>query len=69
MFWNREKAAVIKPAELAVHIAKGDAPVIVDVRSKKDFQAGHLPGAISIPLEELDQRKSELDTTKPTVFY
>ena len=69
MFWNREKTAVIKPGELAAEIAQGRAPIIVDVRSEKDFQAGHLPGAINIPLEELDQRKAELDPTKPTVFY
>ena len=69
MFWKREKTTVIKPDELAAEIAEGHAPVIVDVRSENDFRASHLPGAINIPLEELEQRKAELDTTKPTVFY
>ena len=69
MFWKREKIAVITPVELAAEIAEGRAPVIVDVRSEKDFRACHLPGAINIPLEELEQRKAELAATKPTVFY
>lgn len=69
MFWNRVKTTIIKPAELTAQISKGDPPVIVDVRGEKEFQAGHLPKAINIPLAELDLRKSELDSTKPTVFY
>ena len=69
MFWNRETTAVIKPDELSAEIVKGLAPVIVDVRSETDFRASHLPGAINIPLEDLEQRKAELDPAKPTVFY
>jgi len=69
MFWKREKTTVIKPDELAAEIVKGLAPVIVDVRSEADFRASHLPGAINIPLEELEQRKTELDPAKPIVFY
>lgn len=69
MFWKREKTTVIKPDKLATEIAQGYAPVIVDVRSENDFRVSHLPGAINIPLEELEKRKTELDSTKPTVFY
>lgn len=69
MFWRREKTTIIKPNELAAEIAQGNAPVIVDVRSEKDFQTGHLPGAINIPLDELDRRSAELDPAQPTVFY
>jgi rhodanese-related sulfurtransferase len=69
MLWRRKKTKVIKPAELAAEINEGRDPIIVDVRSGKDFQTAHLPGAINIPFEELEQRKNELDATKPTVFY
>lgn len=69
MFWNREKTTVVKPAELAAEIAKGCAPVIVDVRSEKDFQAAHIPGAVNIPFEELEQKSAQLDAAKPTIFY
>ena len=69
MFWNRGKTAVIKPDDLAAEMLEESAPVIVDVRSEKDFQGGHLPGAINIPLEELDRRSGGLDPAAPTVFY
>jgi rhodanese-related sulfurtransferase len=69
MFWRREKTQVIKPDKLAAEIAGERAPLIVDVRGEKDFRAGHLPGAVNIPLEELERRSAELDPAKPTVFY
>ena len=69
MFWKREKISVMTADKLATAIEEGTAPIIVDVRSGKDFRAKHLPGAINLPLEELEQRKDELDTEKRTVFY
>jgi rhodanese-related sulfurtransferase len=69
MFWKQERTEAIRPDELAAEIARGNAPVIVDVRSREDFRAGHLPGALNIPLEELTPRIAELDPEKPTVFY
>lgn len=43
--------------------------VIVDVRPRLEFDAGHLPGALSIPLEELSQRLGELDQNTSVVAY
>lgn len=57
------------PSELARLMAEGQAPVLVDVRSAKDFQKDHLRGALHLPLEELKQRAGELDPAAPTVFY
>jgi rhodanese-related sulfurtransferase len=34
---------------------------LVDVRSPGEFASGHLPGAVNIPVQELDQRMSELE--------
>lgn len=42
---------------------------IVDVRPAKDFRAGHLPGAINIPLETLSTSPTGLDATKPVIVY
>jgi len=39
----------ILPSELATRIAAGTAPVILDVRSRREFDRGHIPGAIHIP--------------------
>ncbi len=39
----------MQQAELLDKINKGEAPVIVDVRSTAEYQSGHVPGAIHIP--------------------
>lgn len=70
MFWKKaEQIPVITPAELSQQLAESCAPVLVDVRSAKAYEEGHLPGAIHIPLDELERRAGELDSTLPTVFY
>lgn len=43
----------IAAAELAERIRAGTAPVILDVRSPAEFAAGHLPGAVNVPHDEL----------------
>ncbi len=55
-----EPGAPIGPAELAARIEAGEAPPVLDVRTRDEFRAGHIPGAINIPLQELDQRIGEL---------
>ena len=40
----------------------------VDVRSSTEFVAGHLPGAVNIPLDELDSRISDFSTELPVVL-
>ena len=44
--------------------------VVVDVRTRESFAAGHIPGARSIPLGEVEQRAAELKKLgKPIVLY
>jgi len=43
--------------------------VILDVRSPAEVARGALPGAVSIPLEQLRERLEELDPDIPTVVY
>jgi hydroxyacylglutathione hydrolase len=43
--------------------------VIIDVRSPREWQKGHVPGARHIFLPELKQKMAELDRTKPTAVY
>jgi hydroxyacylglutathione hydrolase len=40
---------------------------LLDVRSRAEWAAGHLPGAINLPLGELDQRLSDLPRERPLV--
>ena len=42
---------------------------LVDVRTPKEYEQGHLPGAQLIPVGELESRLKELDRTKPTITY
>ncbi|MFO0554852.1 MAG: rhodanese-like domain-containing protein [Polyangiaceae bacterium] len=43
---------------------------LVDVRTKAEHDAGHIPGSLHIPLGELPQRTKELgDKKKPVVVY
>ncbi len=43
--------------------------VIVDVRPRLEFEAGHLPGAISIPIDELSQHISAFSSDVAVVAY
>jgi len=43
---------------------------LVDVRTPSEFAAGHIPGAINIPLQQLDSRLAELPPKgTPLVVY
>src|SRR5438876_4285828 len=45
--------------ELVARLRKGDV-VLVDVRPAEEYAAGHIDGARSVPLEELEGRLAEL---------
>jgi len=53
-------AATITPDELASRIEAGTAPLVLDVRSEQEYQAGHIPGAVLIPHDQLAGRIGEL---------
>ena len=42
---------------------------LVDVRTPKEYEEGHLPGARLIPVGERADRLSELDPRKTTLAY
>jgi rhodanese-related sulfurtransferase len=43
--------------------------VVIDLRPAQEFKAGHLPGAISVPMTELDRRFGEVPTSPMVVLY
>jgi hydroxyacylglutathione hydrolase len=47
-------------AELREQLAGPDAPLVVDVRTPGEWKAGHIEGAVHIPLIELQNRLDEL---------
>jgi phage shock protein E len=40
---------------------------LVDVRTPEEFGDGHLPGAVNIPVQELDRRMAELEPKNETI--
>lgn len=54
--------------ELLARLRAGDA-VVLDVRPSPEYAAGHLPGALNVPLDELADRLGELPRDTEVVAY
>ena len=65
---DRTGVETVSRAELARRSRTGDV-VVVDVRPQHEYRAGHIPGAISIPIEDLDQRLAEIQDGVDIVTY
>ncbi|MEN8261971.1 MAG: rhodanese-like domain-containing protein [Nitrospirota bacterium] len=59
----------ISPKDLKGMIDRKEAVLIVDVRPVSAFNAQHIAGAISVPLNEVRSRLDELPRDKTIVFY
>ena len=57
------------PAKELLDRARKGLVTVLDVRPPEEFAAGHLPGAINIPIHELEKRLSELPKRKEIVAY
>lgn len=49
--------------------AQAGLVTVIDVRPREEFDLGHVPGAVSVPLEELDARLAEFDPATEIVAY
>lgn len=68
---NFERLDELKPVkreELLQLVSSGEA-VVVDVRPAGEYQAGHIPGAISIPLDSLSKHLAKLPKNQEVVAY
>jgi rhodanese-related sulfurtransferase/DNA-binding transcriptional ArsR family regulator len=54
--------------ELLKRVREGEVTVL-DVRPAEEFRAGHIPGALSVPLPELKKRLAELPKRREIVAY
>lgn len=50
-------------------MAQDGSVTVLDVRPPAEYDAAHIPGAVSIPLEDLERRLSELPRDQPVVAY
>ncbi len=67
-FRERDSLEPVSRQELIRRMRRGLATVI-DVRPQEEFAAGHISGAINVPLKDLARRLKELPSTKEVVAY
>jgi rhodanese-related sulfurtransferase len=65
----RDELEPVTRQELARRLEDGDRLVVLDVRPAAEHAAGHLPGAVSIPVGELHRRLAELPADREIVAY
>jgi len=65
---DREKMEAVTAEELARRLDEDDV-VVLDVRPSDEYSAGHIPGAVSIPANELKQRLADIPRKKEIVAY
>jgi rhodanese-related sulfurtransferase/DNA-binding transcriptional ArsR family regulator len=66
---GRDALEPVTREELARRLEDGGELVVLDVRPAEEHAAGHLPGAVSIPLPELRRRLRELPRDREIVAY
>lgn len=62
-FRGTDGADVIHPADVT------DEMAVIDIRAAAEYDAGHFPGAVSIPHAELADRVDEVPTDRTVVLY
>ncbi len=70
-FLRQLRIARISAAELAARLAAGEDLVVVDLRHSVDFAADPetIPGAVHVPVEEIEQRAGEIPQQQEIVLY
>ena len=46
-----------------------DKALVVDVRSPEQYEKEHIPGAVNLPLDQLEEKLDQLPRDKPIVVY
>ena len=58
------------PSVSAAAHPEAATPIVLDVRTREEFAAAHVPNALNIPVQELGDRYTELGAkTTPIVIY
>jgi rhodanese-related sulfurtransferase len=64
---SADHVSQLSAEELSQKMVKGSRFGLVDVRAKREFQTGHIEGAINIPFPDLRKQYKELDAKIPWV--
>ena len=65
---SRDELEPVSREDLLLRVRQGRA-VVIDVRPQQEYHAGHIAGAISVPLDQLGKRVRELPARKEIVAY
>lgn len=53
---------------LKADLERGAVPLLVDVRSAAEYAEGHVPGAVNVPLDQLESRLGELGSKDQELY-
>lgn len=67
-FSGREEAEAVRMVDLVERMKSGKV-VILDARPPNEYEAGHIAGALSVPVETLRKRLKDLPKSKEFVAY
>lgn len=55
--------------QLLAKQVSGQAPLVVDVRTPVEYGIAHIPGAINVPVEEIEERLDEFNNDNGVLVY
>ena len=64
-----EETQRVIAVDLADWLAGDDAPVVLDVRTEAEWQAGHIAGSVNVPLNQLAARLDEVPAAERLVVH
>lgn len=67
-YFAKELAYTLWPVELKNLLDEGGV-VLIDVRAPEDFEISHIPGALSVPKDEITNNFDKLSKDKTNVVY
>lgn len=65
---EREELEPVTAEELLADLLDGTV-IVLDVRPEEEYRAGHIPGALSVPIKELETRLGDIPKDKDIVAY
>jgi len=64
----RDEMEPVSLTELRRRLGKGDV-TLIDVRPEAEYRAGHIPGALSMPVDQLGRRYHEIPKRREVIAY
>jgi len=65
----RDVMPSMTPQQLLQELAGPNPPAVIDVRSPREYEAGHLDGALNIPVEQMRDRLANVPASRPVAVH